>query len=277
MTDYPFLKGWLDWASGRSATIDLEQAPEPIDPPVSSSWVVERSTATVRLPAGPPPFDGYPYLVSRIGHTPLRHHAILPADWTRSRLRHLARRQAEANRLQTCLVTGPAEAAYFGETGRVLDSEKLPTGLPIHGRLAVVETIPESEELAARRQVLKTYCELHRLEGYLVGDGLEAGRYATPPDMDRYLIGPLDGMPKGLVRCPGCNHLAGEYIAFRGEGNGDEVPRVIQVHCPCENHNRCAACGQQLASRRLSSYGYDEGKKAVVYHAAYLGLGHRCA
>jgi hypothetical protein len=276
MTEYPFLKGWFDRIAGRSATIDLEQAPEPIDPPVSSSWIVEHSIATVRLPAAPPPFDGYPYLVSRIGHTPLRHHALLPADWTRSRLRHLTRRQAEANRLQTCLVTGPKEAAYFGETGRVLDSERLPTGHPIHGRLALAEPIPESEELAARRQALQAYCELHRLEGYLVGDGLEAGRYATPADMDRYLIGPLDGMPKGLARCPACSHLAGEYIAFRGEGNGDTVPRVVQVHCPCENHNRCAACGQPLASRRLSSYGYDEGKRSVIYFAAYMGLGHRC-
>jgi len=29
---------------------------------------------------GVPPFDGYPYLVTRIGHSALRHVALLPAD-----------------------------------------------------------------------------------------------------------------------------------------------------------------------------------------------------
>jgi len=33
-----------------------------------------------------PVFDGYPYLVSRIGHTPLRHIALMPADWPRERI-----------------------------------------------------------------------------------------------------------------------------------------------------------------------------------------------
>jgi len=29
------------------------------------------------------PFDGYPYLVARIGRTQLRHITLLPADWPR--------------------------------------------------------------------------------------------------------------------------------------------------------------------------------------------------
>jgi len=277
MTDYPFLKGWRPWSARQPAVVEATPEPEAAEPPAGVSWSVERTTATVRLPAAPPPFDGYPYLVTRIGNTPLRHHALLPADWTRGRLRHLARRQAQANRLQTCLVTGPAEAAFFGENGHVLDSVELPTGHPVWNRLVLAEPIPASDELAARRQSLEWYGERHKLQGYIVGDGLEAGRYATPADMDRYLIGPPDGAPKGLSRCPTCNLLAGEYVAFRGEGNGDETPRVIQVHCLCENHNRCAGCGRPLATRRLSSYSYDEDKKSVIYYAAYMGLGHRCA
>ena len=55
---------------------------------------------------GVPPFDGYPYLVTRIGHSALRHVALLPADWSRERLVDLARRQRDANRLDTCAVLG---------------------------------------------------------------------------------------------------------------------------------------------------------------------------
>src|SRR3990172_6670868 len=44
----------------------------------------------------PEPFDGYPYLVTRIGQTALRHLAVLPADWSRERLLDVARRQATA-------------------------------------------------------------------------------------------------------------------------------------------------------------------------------------
>jgi len=55
-------------------------------------------------------FDGYPYLVTRIGHSALRHLAVLPATWPQERLVGLTRRQALANRLDTCLVLGPGRA-----------------------------------------------------------------------------------------------------------------------------------------------------------------------
>ena len=59
---------------------------------------------------GVPPFDGYPYLVTRIGHSALRHVALLPADWSRERLVDRARRQRDANRLDTCAVLGRHDA-----------------------------------------------------------------------------------------------------------------------------------------------------------------------
>jgi hypothetical protein len=46
-----------------------------------------------------PPYDDYPYLVTRIGHCALRHMAVLPTTWSHERLVGLARRQAAANRL----------------------------------------------------------------------------------------------------------------------------------------------------------------------------------
>ena len=57
----------------------------------------------------PPEFEGFPFLVTRVGHTPLRHIALLPADWSFDRLAEAVRRQARANRLDTCLCLGPTE------------------------------------------------------------------------------------------------------------------------------------------------------------------------
>jgi hypothetical protein len=70
--------------------------------------------------------------------------------------------------------------------------------------------------------------------------------------------------------------LAGEFLAVHGEGNGDRTPRVIRIHCRCENHNRCARCGEPLADQRLSSYEYDEVEGKAMYLAAYAAFGHRC-
>jgi hypothetical protein len=61
-----------------------------------------------------------------------------------------------------------------------------------------------------------------------------------------------------------------------GEGNGDMTARVVCVHCPCENHNCCAACFEPLAETRLSAYRYDEAGGCVYYLAAYAALSHRC-
>jgi len=222
------------------------------------------------------PFDGYPYLVTRIGRSALRHMAVLPADWPRGRLLELARRQAEANRLETCLCLGPTDAVSFtpdGETGQAVIA---PTGIPVAERLALVEPVPPTEEVAARRLALRAYTERSTPGGYLVGDGLEGGRPAAPADIDRLSGLGADGVPKGLTRCMDCRRFAGDYLALDGEGDGDRTPRVIRVHCRCENHNRCAGCGKTLADRRLSAYHYEEADRTVEYAAAYMAFGHRC-
>ena len=200
----------------------------------------------------PEPFDGYPYLVTRIGHSALRHVAVLPADWPRGRLFDLARSQAKANRLETCLCIGPSEAIYFTPDGESFDSTIIPTGIPVVERLALVEPIPTTNEVAARRLDLHAHAERMNPGGYQVGDGLECGRPAAPADIDRLSRREADGVPTGLSRCTNCRLFTGEYLALNGEGDGDLTPRVIRVHCRCENHNRCAGCGETLADRRLS-------------------------
>ncbi|MGA2513505.1 MAG: hypothetical protein ABSG37_07785 [Candidatus Limnocylindrales bacterium] len=204
-----------------------------------------RSPATLTVV---PWFDDYPFLVTRIGHTPLRHIALLPADWPRDRLFRLARRQVAANRLDTCLCLGPHEAIYIAAHGRARAAAIPPTGLPVLDRLALAEEIPATPELLERKAGLEAWARRHRGRGYIVGDGLEGG----------------------------CRRLKGEYLWVRDEGNVEPARRVVAVHCRCQNRNRCARCGKPLAARRLSAYEYDEFRGRVTYWAAYCGLSHLC-
>lgn len=105
------------------------------------------SRAGRRAPVAlPDPFDGYPYLVARIGHSALRHLAVLPADWPRGRLLDLARRQALANRLETSLCIGPAEVVFFAPDGDAEHAVIIPTGIPVVERLALAEPVPQTDE-----------------------------------------------------------------------------------------------------------------------------------
>jgi len=228
---------------------------------------------------GVPPFDGYPYLVTRIGHSVLRHVALLPGDWSRERLVDLARRQRDANRLDTCVVLGRHDAVYLYLDGAEGPAEHMPYGLPVIDRLMLAEDFPETPELAARRTRLAAFEAAYRGKGYryIVGDNLEGGRPAEPEDFERLGERGADGVPAGLHRCPTCGRFAGDYLALKGEGNLDPSPRVVEVHCHCTNHNRCARCGEQLAGSRLSAYFWDEEDRNVWYVAAYSAFSHRCA
>ena len=223
-----------------------------------------------------PPFDGYPYLVTRIGRSALRHMAILPSTWSRERLLGLARRQALANRLDTCLVLGPADAIYVAPDGAEEQADHVPTGIPVVERLRLADSLPRTPEIAARRARLRAYKDEDDSPRYIVGDGLEGGRPAILNDIFR--LASLEGEDphRGLAPCPTCGELAGDYLATQGEGNGDLTRRVIRVFCRCENHNRCARCGEPLAERRLSAYHFVAETGSVCYVAAYRGLSHRC-
>jgi len=243
---------------------------------------MSRSTLAQRQRAPKPrraqltaPFDGYPYLVTRIGHSALRHFAVLPTTWSPEQLVSLARRQALANRLDTCLALDPEHAVYVSADGTEEEATHIPTGLPVVEQLALAEELPATPELAERQAALRAWADAQIHEGYIVGDGLEGGRPATRDD--RVALAGHDGDPHpGLVRCRTCGDLSGDYLATHGEGDGDRRPRVIRVHCRCENHNRCARCGEPLADRRLSAYYFDEERGSVYYVAAYCGFRHRC-
>lgn len=228
-------------------------------------------------PPLPSTFEGFPYLVTRIGHTPLRHISLLPATWSREGMLEVARRQVAANRLDTCLCLGHDDAVYLGPDGSETKGTPLVVGIPLTDRLLLPEPVADTPELVGRKASLRIFCErIAPQGGFLVGDGLEGGRHATPADVMR--LGGRDGsgIPAGLLRCADCSGLRGEHLAVKGEGNGDMTPRVVDVYCRCQNHNRCARCGGPLTAGRLSAYEYDEVLGELMYRAAYSGLAHRC-
>lgn len=224
----------------------------------------------------PQPFDGYPYLVTRIGHSALRDIELLPADWSRERLLDLTRRQAIANQFETCLCLGPTESVFVEPDGTSSESAFNPTGIWLVNRLPLAEPIPDTPELAARHERLEAFVKSLHPSGNMVGDRLEGGRAATREEFVRLRGRDAHGIPIGLDRCPTCQRFAGDYLAIKGEGNGDMTPRVLRVHCACENHNRCARCGEPLAESRLSAYEFNEEDGKVWYAPAFMGLDHRC-
>ncbi|HET8734552.1 MAG TPA: hypothetical protein VFM45_12370 [Anaeromyxobacteraceae bacterium] len=222
-------------------------------------------------------FQGFPYLVTRIGCTPLRHIALLPSEWPRERLLDVARRQRDANRLDTCLCLSMEEGVYLSPQGSEFTGSLHVWGIAITGALDLPEPVRETLEFASRRRALDELVESARKQGgYLVGDGLEGGRRATPGDVARLSRRGACGVPVGLERCGDCGRHRGEFLAVKGEGNGDMTPRVVEVFCCCQNHNRCARCGGPLAAGRLSAYEYDLAAGRLLYRAAYCGLDHRC-
>jgi len=224
----------------------------------------------------PRPFDGYPYLVTRIGRSALRHFAIVPADWSRRRLVDLAVRQAEANQLETCLCLGPRDAVYLTPGRPPAATSFVPSGIPVADRLVVAGPIEETVEQQARRAALRAYVERIKSKGYLVGDGLEGGRPATSEDLARMAPARPGELPPGMHRCIVCGEPRGEALVpppILGRG---QTPHVAQVHCRCDNHNRCAGCGELLYALRLSAWYWDEEHGGPRYVAAYCGLGHRC-
>lgn len=241
------------------------------------------TTDPTQVQMGPPAFDGYPYLATRIGACALRHLAVVPGDWARDRLVDLCSRQAATNQMPTCLVVGPADAVYvdvdrdLAQVSEPIASTSVPYGLPVADRIRLPEDVLEMPEMARRHANLRRFAERHRGLGYIVGDNLEGGRVASPHDVVRLSTGDTAEPGPGLAACGTCGELSGEVLRIGASGARHPGPRVIAVHCCCANHNRCARCGESLSAHRLSAYFWDSAKNGVAYVAAYSALSHRCA
>lgn len=215
-----------------------------------------------------PRFDGYPYLVSRIGQCALRHIALLPADWPSERIVATARAQADANRFETAACFGPDDAVYVAFDNARTWEGPTPTGIYVVERLRPPEALPETDELVARRAWLGVFDRANRPSGFLVSDGTDRGERARPEDRRRLGGRGPDGLPTGLRQCAHCGQAAGDNL--RG---GVEI---VRVYCACENHNRCARCLLPLAGHRLSAWYWDDEGDCAWHLSAYAAFSHRC-
>ena len=216
----------------------------------------------------PPCFGGYPYLVSRIGRSALRHIVLVPADWPRDRIIATTRAMAEANRFETVACFGPTDALYVDSDNARTWEGPTPSGTLVIERLRLPEPIQATEELTARRAAFRAFDDANQGGRYIVGDGIDRGEPAQPEDRARLAGRGPDGLPVGLVRCPRCGHAAGDYLRKGVE--------IVKVRCACDNHNRCARCLRPLAAHRLSAWLWSDEDDAAWHVAAYSAFSHRC-
>jgi hypothetical protein len=219
-------------------------------------------------------FDGFPYLVTRV--VPAMYHIIvLPDELDAARLIEVAHRQARANVLPTCLARAADSALYIAVDGG--ESLGMPPrgGLIVTGRLQLCQTLPETESLVARGLALNRFIKQNspKKPGYMLGDLTGGGRLATFEETVM-LAGTLaNGVPRGLTRCGHCGDWKGRYLGPSRES----ARQVKDVHCRCDNDNRCARCGELLHKRKLNANEYNEANGQIWHTPGFSGLRHVCA
>jgi hypothetical protein len=143
---------------------------------------------------------------------------------------------------------------YFLEEGTGCQSSNAPHSPRIaSGKLAPAELISDSRELAIRRMklILREEAQCGEATTFIMGDLTKGGRFPTPDEKERLAGTHAGNVPKGLWPCPRCGEWRGECF--------DTLLRelIVRVHCPCENDNLCAACGERLHSRKLNANYFD--------------------
>jgi len=238
------------------------------------------STDTTPLPGIPHEqagsFPGFPYLVTRIAPA-LYHINLLPRDeqYARGRLYDIARRQVRINRLRACLALDYDAGLFLEPDGGEKLMPRIPSGGTVeYGRLVLCEPLPETEELAARRNLLRAFAARHNKEGTTLffGDLLKGGRCPTEEERSRLRGRQDNGVPLGLSRCPACGEWRGECFDTL-HLNAD---LIVSVSCRCQNDNRCAGCGNTFAARRLNANYYCEADGMIWHLAGFPALAHTC-
>jgi hypothetical protein len=219
-------------------------------------------------------FDGYPYLATfLVPH--LYHIILLPAGLSAGELREIARRQFEANRLETYLVIGSQECIRFQADGSPSKTDSPPQSDGWEtDRLLPSKEFQMTEELKQRRVRLLELIARESKKRYwtLAGDLTKGGRPATREEILR-LSGAQDyEIPKGLVYCDRCGAWRGECLdpnpVFQG--------KIMKVHCRCENDNRCARCGRPLYEYKLNANYYNPEDGQIWHVPAFVAFNHRC-
>jgi hypothetical protein len=202
------------------------------------------------------------------------HIILLPADLPLDRLREIARRQATANKLQTCLVLAADRGIYFGLDGQEQPSASIPLGGHVaRGMLKPCEAFPKTDECRERASRLDAFSRATMTGGYLLGDVTKGGHKASQEETGRLAGNQENGVPNGLTKCPVCGEWKGECL--------DPAPNfagmVMRVSCLCDNDNFCARCGQPLYERKLNANFFNTSDGHIWHVPGFPGLKHRCA
>jgi hypothetical protein len=219
-----------------------------------------------------PHFEGFPYLVTRLA--PAIYHISLFPDLPKERLEEIASRQFRFNRLDCCLVTGPEAGIYYRPSGKVENSRTIPAGgTLITGSLKLCCDTSKDSEMARRRLQLRHYITSRQQPGMLMGDLRKGGHSASESELGQLNGHQENGIPCGLEECPTCGEWHGECL----DPDSIFTDLVVRASCRCENDNRCAACGELLADRKVNA-NYFDPKDGQVWHVpGFTALNHKCA
>lgn len=222
-----------------------------------------------------PSFEGYPYIVIRITAA-LYHINLLSKKHGDSECYfRIVQAQADANKLDVCLVRDRCEAVYFKSDHKPCVSEHIPwASVYTSGRLRLAMDQPADADLLLRERALDDYIRQNTAKGgVLLGDLTKGGRKATPYERINLRGIQENGTPKGLELCPVC----GEYRGTCIDPNPHLPDLVVSVSCRCDNDNLCAFCGERLHSRKLNANYYSLKDGKIWHTPAFCGLNHRCA
>ena len=215
-------------------------------------------------------FTGFPYIMTRIVSA-LYHVILLPDELSEGELFDLAVRQAKANMLPTALALGRVEG-YYISNGRYVTRNTPPLGgTLVQGQLLPPWDYEISEGYAERLFALNQLIESELESGGLLGDLTKGGRPATPEERVA-LGGTVSGIPRGLERCRDCGCLKGRCL----DPDPGFAGMVMEVHCLCDNWNRCAHCGNTLYEWRLNANYFDESDRNIWHVPGFCAFSHRC-
>jgi hypothetical protein len=215
----------------------------------------------------PKHFDGFPYLLSNLS-AGIFHISLLPTELDLDDLQWIARTQVAHNRFGSSLVLGTDSCYYFAPNGKVLHSNKAPSGgITFAGRLRLCRQVRVER---ARRLRLRDYIVQHGPDGAVFGDLSKGGRRATVDELDELAGEQDDGVPVGLERCDVCGDWRGECLDPDRKFSG----LIMRVRCQCENDTRCARCGHPFGDRAVNANYFDGG---TIWHVpGFTAFKHRC-
>jgi hypothetical protein len=216
-------------------------------------------------------FEGFPYLVTRVVQT--MYHVIVLPDDIDVPLVEVARLQARANALPTCLVCAADSAVYIGADRCEHQGEPPRGGVIVTGRLRPCRVFTETASLVSRRSALDRFIDqVTPRKEYMFGDLTKGGQPATLEETVMLAGTQANGVPRGLARCPQCGEWRGRCLDPSPQFAG----QVMEVHCRCANNNRCAACGGLLHTRKLNANQYREADGQIWHTPGFSAFGHRC-